>query len=130
MGVAAAVEIPLFKPGCFQTNSDMSALQFCGVILDSANAFGVKAPTGTGQEIIGVLQNKPLSGEAAEIMTHGITKIVLGGTVAVGDALYCDAAGKFQLSVAADGKQIVGYALQAGALNEVVSMFLNAIGKG
>ena len=49
--------------------ADLSAKQFFGVILDSA---GKAALAGTAGQVIGILQNKPTSGQAAIVAISGV----------------------------------------------------------
>lgn len=62
--------------------ADLSAAQYKFVKLDSTGkAAAIAAATDLP---IGVLQNAPKAGEEAEVLVAGGTKIVLGGTVAIG----------------------------------------------
>lgn len=57
--------------------TDLSSSQFCAVNIDSAGkaAFPVQ-----GTRAVGILQNKPASGEAATVMVNGISKAKIGIT--------------------------------------------------
>lgn len=120
-----AIELPLFKPGVFSATADLSAAQFTAVKLDTTNPLQVVAAA-AGNLALGVLQNKPIAGEAAEVMTEGISKCVYGGTVAVGDRLAVGTGGK--LVVATAGAWIVGQALLAGVANDIGSVKIDALG--
>ena len=77
----------------------LSALQFTFVKLDSSgNAAAAAAATDIP---CGVLQNKPTTGQAAEIVVVGITKVEAGTTLTAGDLI----------GTAADGQAV---ALVAG----------------
>ena len=68
-----AIEIPVLKPGIFTEWADLSGKQFYFVKLSSAGTVTVCAAA--TDVPIGVLQNKPTSGQAAEVMMLGISKV-------------------------------------------------------
>jgi len=75
---------------------DMSARQFCIVKAagwDSATGGLVVVHTGAGEKPIGILQNDPALGEAANIMCEGKSIIRLGAAVALQDSWVSDANG-------------------------------------
>jgi len=75
----------------------------------------------TGNEkMIGILQNKPKSGEAANIMRAGTSKAVIGGTITRGDLLKNDSSGR--LVTATTGNVAVAQALESGVLNDIRSV--------
>jgi hypothetical protein len=95
---------------------DLSASQYCFVVLD---ANGRLAISGAGSTAIGVLQNKPAAiDREARFAAGGVTKIKCGGTIAVGDGVGSDAAGK-----AVTGGTL-GIAYEAGVVNQVISVLL------
>jgi hypothetical protein len=71
--------------------ADLSAKQFYAVKVDSN---GKAALAGAGEVAIGVLQNKPGSGQAATIRIAGATKMVASAAVAAGALVAANAAGK------------------------------------
>lgn len=104
---------------------DLSGAQYRFVKLDAQGAV-VKA--GLGELSIGVLQNKPKTGEAAEVWGCGsVSKVVADAAVAVGPvASSADGEGK----AAAAGEFINGYAMKpAGAAGEIVPVELCFAGK-
>lgn len=123
-----AFEIPGFRHS-LEANADLSAGQYLALRLTNANPI-----TGTGRVIIqtqagddstiGILQNKPeAQGEAAEIMSiPGVTKWVAGGSVQVGSLVTSNNVGK--CIVAQGGHVVLGHALQAGALDEIISVLI------
>ncbi len=120
-----AVEVPLFTPGVFVAAADLSTKQFY-FVFQTAVAFNVNVPTADGQFAFGVLQNKPISGEAAtvECGLGAITKMVLGGTVAPGDFVGSDASGRAiakqpSFSGADLSDWILGQCLEGGAVGEI-----------
>jgi hypothetical protein len=100
---------------------DLSAKQFYAVKLTAANGCDLAGASDAagGEAVVGVLQNKPTLGKAAEVLIEGsITRGVAGAAFAVGDPLKTTAAGKFVKSTAeAAGTlvHVVGTALEAAA---------------
>lgn len=73
--------------------ADLSTKQFLAVKLNSS---GKAVVASAGEFAVGVLQNKPASGQTASIATVGaITKAVAGGSITAGATVAVDAAGKF-----------------------------------
>lgn len=101
--------------------ANLSSSQYYAVALGSTGT--VDLPTVQGQECLGLLRNAPTSGKAANIGVHGIFEGILGGTVAIGDILTCSSAGK--LVKACPGEHILGRALEAGVLNDVISVLVD-----
>lgn len=131
---AVAYEMPNFYVGVVQANLDMSlesSYQFVAVDVIPASGLGLSgaaiALPASGGAILGVQQNNPLLGEASTVMVHGISKARLSGTVAEGDLLKVDAAGKFL--VATSGMQASAKAMQAGVSGDVIAVLLKSYGK-
>jgi len=129
-----AYEIPGFMLGVIPANADMSAEatnQFCAVDVIPATGAGLSGPaialSGAGAAILGILQNNPFLGEAAEVMVAGVSKARLSGTVAEGALLMCDTAGK--LLVATSGNQAIAKALSSGVSGDVCPVLLKSYGK-
>ena len=101
--------------------------QFLGVALSSsANRTSVLA-SGTGQQIYGVLQNKPASGEVCDVAIFGITKAMVGsGAATRGHTAMVDSTGAFTDWVSGASNAQVGYFLETGVSTQIVSMFLGA----
>jgi hypothetical protein len=105
--------------------ADLSASQFFFL---AVNASGQAAIAGSGVATIGVLQNKPASGQAAQVRTEGITKCVAGAAVAAGALVMSDAAGK--AITATSTNDASGVALTAaGALNDIITVKIATYGK-
>lgn len=132
-----AYEQPDFLIGCFKADTDMSSVaanQYTGVKLaNSANTSGtgmgkaaiVKA--GAGDQIIGVLQNNPIQGEAATICNTGISMIKVSSAGSVGDLMATDANGFF--TKAGSGATAIGIALEDYTAGATTSMLLGQYGK-
>lgn len=78
-----AIEQPCFKIGFMKAAADLSAKQFYCVEVTADTTVNVN--NAAGEEVLGVLQNAPKSGEVADVMCLGVTKIVVGtGDLAAG----------------------------------------------
>lgn len=64
--------------------------------------------------LVGVLQNKPASGEATLYRFAGTTKVVVAGAIAIGDWVTTDSAGK-AVATTTDKDTVIGRALEASA---------------
>lgn len=95
--MGAAYEVPGFKLGTLVADADLSTNQFHAVKAKSTE--GEATLTGADALSPGVLQNAPELGEECEIMYEGVTKVMLGGTVAAGDYLSTDASSEFIVAV-------------------------------
>ena len=88
-----ATEGPLFHDGSQTTAAaDLSSSQFYAVKITAARQVNL-ASTG-GEAIYGILQNKPLSGQAADVGIFGISKAVAGAAFSAGAALMTDTSGR------------------------------------
>lgn len=94
---------PLVPPVSLIAGADLSALQFRFVMLNSS---GQVIVTTDGGDAIGVLLNKPTSGQVAEVQTMGIAKVTASGNLAAGSKVSASATGKAQAT--ATGKHVVG----------------------
>lgn len=114
-----------FHVGTQLANADLSALQFTAVkSVNNSGKAEVAANTTSGGKIMGVLQNKPKSGEAADVMVVGVTKMVAGAAVTAGVNVMSDAAGKAILA-ATTGSTMIGIALStAGGAGEIIDVLL------
>lgn len=121
-----AFEIPGFSYAR-EASTDLSASQFCAVVIDSNGRAALPSANGT---IVGVLQNKPASlGAEAAIMSDGVTKMVCSAAIAVGAQVKVDAAGK-ATPTPATGNYVIGIALTAtAAANELLSVLLQSPSK-
>jgi hypothetical protein len=78
-----AYEVPGNIVGSMSAAADLSGKQFYAVVTTSTGGVNVG-----GGRIFGILQNAPSSGEAATVMTDGISKVAAAGsTLAVGQAV-------------------------------------------
>ena len=77
-----------------------------------------------GAQIYGVLQNKPTTGQAADVAFVGISKAVAGGTITRGDKLMTNASGQLITWTAGSAYAQVGLAQESAVVNQVFSAFL------
>ncbi len=95
--------------------ADLSEKQFFGVKEDSGVALGDTA----GEMLLGVLQNKPESGQTARYRINGTSLFKIGGTVAAGNELQIDTDGMF--IAAESGDYVHGIATEAGVDGDLIS---------
>ena len=115
-----AIEISKFKPGCLIAGADLSAKQFY-FVKQHSTAFQVVL-AGSGENAIGVLQNKPTSGQAAEVECLGVTKVIAGNTITAGNNLMSDSNGKAIPHTGTNA--VLAVALEGASAGEYVSALL------
>lgn len=135
-----ANEIPGFLVGTQTADADYSTKQFYCVAF---SATGVVLCSAAGQRCDGILQNDPVSGECASVMTDGVSKAVASGTLAKGSLVTTDAAGKLKAAVlgrtdtsdaggAVDallGSNILGVLLEASSADgDIVTLLIQKVG--
>ena len=100
--------------------------QFLAVALSqSADRTSVLASV-AGQQIWGILQNKPATGDAADVATGGITKAMVGtGGTTRGKPQMVTAAGAITDWTAGSGYSQIGYAIESGVAGVLVALSLN-----
>jgi hypothetical protein len=76
----------------FTSTNDLRSYQYYGVKLSADRT--VILPTADTDKCIGILQNKPNAGEAAEVMVIGRTPVVTGELVTVGSSIRIQNGGK------------------------------------
>lgn len=94
--------------------------QFLGMKISTAADFTALHCSTGNEKMLGILQNKPKSGEACNIMRAGTSKAVIGGTITRGDLLKLDSSGRFLL--AGSGTIAVAMALESGVLSDIRSV--------
>ena len=94
---------------------DLSGSQYYAVQMD-ADPREVKiasTPAAEGTHVIGVLQNKPVEGDAASVATAGTSLLYMAANCDIGDKIM-SSSGK-GTPVDADQKSVIGIALSANA---------------
>jgi len=102
-----------------------------GADLSSSKYFLVKLDTtanqvvlgGAGDEVIGVLLNKPESGEQADVAVAGGAKVEYGGTIAINDKLKCDANGNVVVTTT-NNDFYFARAIEAGVDGDVAEVII------
>lgn len=103
--------------------ADLSAKQY---FIVEGTTTGVNL-CGDGEIALGVLQNAPASGAAANVQSIGMTKVICGGTLTVGAAVASDTDGK--CVDAASGDFIIGFCVDSAGSGETASIYLHANGR-
>lgn len=111
--------------GFFTAAADLSAKQYYFVKLASSTTVNVCAAV--TDKPIGVLQNKPESGEQAVVRVFGISKISADATLAAGDVIGTSADGQAQpISLGSETTvHVSGQAIEAGSAGETLTAFIN-----
>lgn len=108
--------------------ADLSALQYTFVKFSGANVVTCAAVT---DKPCGILQNKPTSGQTAEVRALGVSKVVAAGALAtIGTLVGTDGAAKAAAKVV--GTDVTHYGVGttktvSGGANEVITVFVNCL---
>lgn len=119
--------------------ADLSAKQNYFVKINSSGAAVLAA---AGEAAIGVLANKPTSGQTASIQVSGVAKVLAGGTIAAGAQVAANADGKAvgatlgrtntsDAGGATDaliGSNVMGIALAGGVDGDVIPVLITQAG--
>ena len=84
----------------FQAGGDLSGKQYYFVKMDSDQQ--VILCTAATDKVIGILQNKPESGEAATVRILGRSKVVADAALAIGDIISTQTDGQAQVVAATE----------------------------
>ena len=114
-----STEIPVLKPGLFTAAADLSGKQFYFVKLASATTVTVCAAA--TDKPIGVLQNKPTSGQAAEVMVIGISKVSSDAGLSAGDLIGTSGDGQADATEYIAGQVISGSNSAGGLATAVIN---------
>lgn len=118
-----AYEIPGFVLGVLKAGDDLTASQYCFVAGEAGDDIGLCT---AAAQPLGSLNNAPAIGSVCEIVTSGVAKVKLGGTVAEFAQIEVGASGR---GVTIASGFAVGIALEAGIVNQVISVRLGDYGK-
>ena len=120
-----ATESPLIHDGSQTTAAaDYSVTgQFLAVYVSGARQ--VTKVAAIGHAIYGILQNKPASGQAADVGVFGVTKAVCGSAgMTAGDKLMTNASGQLITWTAGSSYVQVGVALETAVTNQLATVFI------
>lgn len=103
--------------------------QFLAVAPTAGTSMSVTLASVAGQAICGILQNKPLAGQAADVVFLGISKAVVAaaGSTA-GSTQMVTATGAVTDWTSTGNKRQIGYALETGTTGQVIAVLLMHIG--
>lgn len=117
-----ANQAPGFMVPGLTAAADLSGQQYRAVRV--TGDFAVNVANAAGQAVIGVLQNKPTSGQPAEVMSMGVTKVLAGAAIAAGAEVMAGADGRI-ITAATAGSNVIGICMEAAAnANEIVTVLL------
>lgn len=80
-----AIEQAGLAIGFMTASADLSAKQFTLMKVSGDNTVTFQATA--GGPVLGVLQNKPESGQSADVMVAGVSKVLAGGILAADDPI-------------------------------------------
>lgn len=118
-----AYEIPGFVLGTLNAGDDLSTSQYRFVVGTAGDAVGLAPAAG---QPLGTLNNSPDEGDTCEIVTSGVAKVKCDGVVTEHGLIEVGASGG---AVDLAAGFAVGRALEAGVLNQVISVRLGDYGK-
>lgn len=106
-------------------NADLRLFQYKFLRATGAGTVSVASEANGGaNDLIGVLQNKPNSGQAATIAVTGETKVVAGGALTVNTWITTNGSGR--AAAATSGDNVIGLVLEtAGADGDVVRALIH-----
>jgi len=109
-----------------EAGADLSSSQYNFVKLNSSGK-AVECAAVTDKPV-GVLQNNPTSGQAAEIVVVGLTKVSANAALAIGDLIGTSSDGQAAAYVAGTDttKYVVGQAMvTSGGADEITTIMVN-----
>lgn len=116
-----ATEGPLYHDGS-QTTAAVTLTQFYACKLLAGTSRETTPITTKGERIYGVVQNKPLTGQAADVGFLGVSKAIAAAAISAGHAICVSTVGKFISSVTST--HIVGYAIEAAVTGQVFTAMI------
>jgi hypothetical protein len=106
----------------FVAAADLSAQQFR--FMRQTAAFAVNVCAASTDVPVGVLQNKPLAGEAVDLGLIGTTKVVAGAAIAAGAEVMSDAQGR-AITATGAGNSVFGRAVSAAtAAGQIIELLI------
>ena len=111
-------------------NADLSAAQFKAVkLLSTAGLCDLAASSILTSTVVGILQNNPKAGDAAEVAYQGIAKAIAGTSlIVIGSVLALNSTSRVVNSTT-DNINQVGKSLQkAGAIGDIITVILTGGG--
>lgn len=120
-----AYEGAQIKCGQWTASADLSSKQYHFVKMSGSNT--VDVTSAITDKTIGVLQNTPSSGQAAEVVIFGITKVVADGNLTAGNLIGTSNDGQADAIAAGTDTTVYvcGQSIDGGAAGQTVTMFFN-----
>lgn len=127
-----------FSPAAVKTTlkagEDLSGKQYHFVKIDNGDGT-VKAVSAATDKPIGVLQNDPKAGQAAEVTIVGGTKVVSGGTASPGQVVLTSSSatavtGALGANQAASAQFVMGTFIESATASAVTTIALTPGGRG
>jgi hypothetical protein len=116
-----AWECPSYMLPGIEAGADLSAKQYYCVKLNSSGKAVLASVA--GESVVGILNNKPTSGVAAQIMAQGVSKAIVGTAgVTANSPVAVDANGAIVNAAGSD--VVVGVALETGTLAQLVPVLI------
>lgn len=109
----------------FKANADLDDYQY-HIVVNSATNLVDRAAT-LGEQVIGVLQNKPKSGEFATIEMLGVCRVKAGATIVAGAAITTTVSAT-AITVASSNEYTLGTAITSVASGGVFTALLTHAG--
>lgn len=101
--------------------------QFLAVALSQAVDRTSVLASVLGQQIYGILQNKPIAGEVADVGIFGVTKAQVGASGSTrGKPQMVDATGAITDWVSGAASAQIGYAIESGTVGAIITLFIGA----
>ena len=111
----------------FRTRIAEGAILAHSIVKPGAAAMGVVVATAATDKLLGTSDELAhVTGEAVDVNVSPIGKVVLGGTVAVGDALTSNASGA-AIATTTAGNRVIGFAEIPGVSGDVIT-YIRALG--
>lgn len=116
----------------FVAGADLSEKQFHFVEVDNGTG-KVTAVDGATDRPVGVLQNTPKDGEAADVLIAGGSKVVAGGTASPGQPVFSNASAvAVTLGIGTTGSAafVVGTFIEPAAAGAITTAVINCANAG
>jgi hypothetical protein len=125
-----ATEIRGLCVGKYTASADLSGKQYC-FARQSGTAGQLNVTSLATQKPIGVIQNKPTTGQPVDLMVTGVSKMVAGAAVAAGADVMSDANGNAITAVTNTGANFsLGQAqTAAAAAGTIIEVLLPGVAK-
>lgn len=116
----------------FVAGEDLSAKQYHFVELDNGTG-NVTVADGATDRPIGVLQNAPESGQVAEVLIVGGTKLEAAGTASPGQAVFTTASGTastLAFGTTGSAAYVLGTFVESAAAGAITTAVINCANSG